>query len=55
MPGANILKCRMKVETLRIRLFKTAETKGLDHPETIRLSQRVDQALNQFEQARKAG
>jgi hypothetical protein len=53
MPGSNILKLRMRMESLRILLLRTGEQLGLDHPDTLRISQRFDRAHSQFEIAKR--
>ncbi|OIJ14523.1 hypothetical protein BKP35_06490 [Anaerobacillus arseniciselenatis] len=39
-----------KIETLRQKMVYVGQTKGIDHPETIRLSQKLDNLLNQYQQ-----
>lgn len=45
--GAAVLKLTMKIETLRIRLIQQAEQLGLNDPKVIRLSQRLDELINE--------
>ncbi|RSK26663.1 aspartyl-phosphate phosphatase Spo0E family protein [Bacillus sp. HMF5848] len=40
--------CITKIEKLRLDLIETGLKKGLTHPETIRLSQRLDLAMNNY-------
>ncbi len=39
-----------KIETLRHKMVYVGQTKGINHPETIRLSQKLDNLLNQYQQ-----
>ena len=46
---ANILKIKThkNVETLRTAMIKSGTENGLNHPTTIKLSQRLDKLLNE--------
>jgi hypothetical protein len=50
-----LLKLHMVIESLRIRMYETEQRYGLNHPKTLRMSQRLDVKINQFETARKTG
>jgi hypothetical protein len=38
----------MCIETMRIRLLQTAEQCGLNHPKTLRMSQRLDELIAEW-------
>lgn len=46
-----IRKARLLIETRRAELARTVSRYGLNHPTTIRASQKVDTALNRFHDA----
>lgn len=39
---------RCKIECLRQRMHVTALEKGISHPEVLKISQQLDEAINEF-------
>lgn len=42
------IKTQNSVETLRTAMIKSGTKNGLNHPTTIKLSQRLDKLLNEY-------
>lgn len=46
-------KLENKINLLRIHMISTGLSKGLNHPNTIKCSQELDDLLNKYQQIRK--
>ncbi|WP_096200339.1 aspartyl-phosphate phosphatase Spo0E family protein [Bacillus sp. FJAT-45350] len=46
---ALIIELEYKIDTLRIRMIKLAQSKGFNHPDTIECSQELDVFLNKYQ------
>ncbi|MFA9556679.1 aspartyl-phosphate phosphatase Spo0E family protein [Evansella sp. AB-rgal1] len=47
--SALIIELEFKIDTLRIQMMKLAQSKGFNHPDTIKCSQELDVFLNKYQ------
>ncbi|MCS0787418.1 aspartyl-phosphate phosphatase Spo0E family protein [Cytobacillus firmus] len=48
----NITRLEIKINFKRNRMIRSGIKKGLNHPDTIRLSQQLDKLLNEYQKVK---